>query len=270
MGDFLAEAIAESRRRVARWKAEKLLEMLEAAPVATPARDLAGAIRRTGPLGVLAEFKRASPSRGVIHANVDPQVQARAYVRGGATAVSVVTESRWFHGQIKDLQSVRAAIAQPILRKDFVVDDEDIVLSRKVGADAVLLIVACLSSVRLEELMQLTLRNAMTPLVEVHDRRELDVALAAGAKVIGVNSRNLRTLEVECDCALEVLPHIPSTCIRVFESGVKDVRDLQAAKAAGADAVLVGETLMRAPDPSALIQSWLRYAGQTTLGKYST
>jgi indole-3-glycerol phosphate synthase len=224
-------------------------------------------IRRASPLAIIAEIKRASPSRGVINQEIDATRQAQAYVQGGATAVSVLTESRWFRGQIDDLRAVRNSIKAPLLRKDFLIEDEDIALSRKIGADAVLLIVACLPSARLAELIQYSHRLDMTPLVEVHDRSELDVALSAGAHVIGVNSRNLRTLTVEKDIARDVLAHVPSACIRVFESGIHGIEELRAARDAGADAVLVGETFMRAHDPAVLIQSWIRDLPQSQMEK---
>jgi indole-3-glycerol phosphate synthase len=271
MNDFLAEAVAESRRRVAGWKAEKLLDRLRCVglPVLSPT-SFTDSLRNAGHLGIIAEFKRASPSRGAIRQTLEPATQAAEYAKGGAAAISVLTESRWFQGDIEDLSSVRKAIQQPILRKDFLVEDDDIALSRLIGADAVLLIVACVPSPRLAELIKQTRNLGMTPLVEVHNRTELGAALSAGADVIGVNARNLQTLEVDIVHALDVCKQVPSHCVRILESGIKSRRDVLAAMDAGADAILVGETLMRSEQPGALIQSWLADARCLRQGSQTT
>ncbi len=261
MGDFLTEAVAESRERVARWRANHFFDRMAAISHSEfPNVSFADALRGPASLKIIAEIKRASPSRGSIRDDISPEKQAEAYVRGGATAISVLTESRWFQGAVEDLMAVRATANVPLLRKDFMVEDEDIVLSHLIGANAVLLIVASVSLSRLRELIQHARNRGMCPLVEVHDCAELEAAIEAGADVIGVNARNLRTLEVNAANALDVIRHVPSTCIRIFESGIKSTLDVQAAMQAGADAILVGESLVRSADPAALIQSWLKAA----------
>ena len=261
MMDFLAEAVSESQRRLAKWRAEGTLDRLRTAPAPElPRVSFTEALRRASPLAVIGEVKRASPSKGVIRLDVDPARQASSYIQGGAAAVSVLTESKWFSGSIDDLISIRKSVRAPILRKDFIVEDDDIAVSRMIGADAVLLIVACLSHKRLAALLQQARDAAMAALVEAHERDEVNAAVDAGADIIGVNARNLRTLVVEPAHALEVLQDVPSHCVRIFESGIKDIADIRLAMEAGAHAVLVGETLMRATDPSMLIRTWVEGA----------
>ncbi len=219
--------------------------------------DFAGALRSPG-ISVIAEVKRSSPSAGVIaDGATDAARTADAYARGGAAAVSVLTESRHFGGHIDDLHAVRAISSLPILRKDFIVDATQIDRSRASGADAILLIVAGLADSELTDLLAAARANGLAALVETHSDRDLDRAVAAGADVIGVNSRNLETLQVDLDRAIEVLARVPTGLVRVLESGVRTRQDVRRAEDAGADAVLVGETLMRAPDPAAKLRELL-------------
>ncbi len=225
----------------------------------------AARVRATAPRGfrkslqlpgrrIIAEFKRRSPSRGVIRADLAPQDAARAYEDGGAAALSVLTEPEFFDGALADLVAARAAVALPVLRKDFIVAESQIEEAWLAGADAVLLIVAALDPAALARLRANAARLGLDALVEVHDRAELEVALAAGADLIGVNSRNLRTMEVRLETALALGPLIPQGVVAVAESGIASRADVDQLAAAGYRAFLVGETLMRASDPAAALR----------------
>ncbi|AQA05567.1 indole-3-glycerol phosphate synthase [Mycobacterium sp. MS1601] len=229
-----------------------LSEVKEAANAAPPPRDVMAALREPG-IGVIAEVKRASPSRGQLANIADPADLARAYQSGGARIISVLTEERRFHGSLADLDVVRAAVTIPVLRKDFVVRPYQIHEARAHGADMLLLIVAALEQPALESLLERTESLGMTALVEVHTEEEASRALQAGAKVIGVNARDLKTLEVDRDCFARIAPGLPSDVIRVAESGVRGTADLLAYAGAGADAVLVGEGLVTSGDPRSAV-----------------
>jgi len=198
---------------------------------------------------VIAEVKRASPSAGQLAPIGDPASLAKEYEAGGAAVISVLTEQRRFDGSLADLEAVRAAVALPVLRKDFVVTPYQVWEARAHGADAVLLIVAALEQGVLVSLRERIESLGMTALVEVHDEAEALRALEAGARVIGINNRNLRTLEVDRDTFARVAPLLPPPVVRVAESGVRGPHDLLACAAAGADAVLVGEGLVKADVP---------------------
>ena len=200
-------------------------------------------------VGVIAEVKRASPSRGELAAIADPAALARTYAEAGARAISVLTEQRRFNGSLADLDAVRAEVDIPVLRKDFVIRPYQIHEARAHGADMLLLIVAALEQPALVSMLDRTESLGMTALVEVHTEEEADRALQAGAKVIGVNARDLKTLEVDRDCFARIAPGLPSNVIRVAESGVRGTADLLAYAGAGADAVLVGEGLVTSGDP---------------------
>ncbi|BCI53733.1 indole-3-glycerol phosphate synthase [Mycolicibacterium litorale] len=225
-----------------------LAEIKERAQQAKPPLDVMAALREPG-IGVIAEVKRASPSRGELASIGDPADLARAYQDGGARVISVLTEQRRFNGSLDDLDAVRAAVSIPVLRKDFIVRPYQIHEARAHGADMLLLIVAALEQPALESLLERTESLGMTALVEVHTEAEADRALQAGARVIGVNARNLKTLEVDRNCFARIAPGLPSNVIRVAESGVRGPADLLAYAGAGADAVLVGEGLVTARDP---------------------
>ncbi|MGB3485006.1 MAG: indole-3-glycerol phosphate synthase TrpC [Mycobacterium sp.] len=225
-----------------------LAEVKAAAADAPPPLNVMGALREPG-IGVIAEVKRASPSRGQLANIADPADLARAYQSGGARIISVLTEERRFHGSLADLDAVRAAVSIPVLRKDFVVRPYQIHEARAHGADMLLLIVAALEQPALESMLERTESLGMTALVEVHTEEEANRALQAGAKVIGVNARDLKTLEVDRDCFARIAPGLPSDIIRVAESGVRGTADLLAYAGAGADAVLVGEGLVTSGDP---------------------
>lgn len=215
-------------------------------------RDAECVLREPG-VGVIAEVKRASPSKGRLADIEDPAQLARDYEAGGARCISVLTEPRRFGGSLEDLKDVRCAVDIPVLRKDFIITSYQLWEARAHGADIVLLIVAALEQNALVSLVERTRSLGMTPLVEVHDDDEVDRAVDAGATIIGVNARNLRTLEVDRSTFERLAPRIPDTCLRIAESGVRDPRDLIVYAEAGADAVLVGESLATSPDPRSAV-----------------
>lgn len=214
--------------------------------------DVMAALRAPG-IAVIAEVKRASPSRGELADIADPADLARAYQDGGARVISVLTEQRRFNGSLDDLDAVRHAVSIPVLRKDFIIRPYQIHEARAHGADMLLLIVAALEQPALESLLERTESLGMTALVEVHTEEEADRALEAGASVIGVNARDLKTLKVDRDCFARIAPGLPSKVIRVAESGVRGTADLLAYAGAGADAVLVGEGLVTSGDPRSAV-----------------
>jgi len=226
----------------------RLEEQLALAP---PVRDFRAALAaRPGP-ACIAEFKRRSPSRGWINRNADPAVVASAYQAAGAAAISVLTDAPFFGGSLDDLRRARAAVDIPVLRKDFVVDPYQVAEARAAGADALLLIVSALRQDELVGLLAEVRRLGMQALVETHDRAEVERALAADARVIGVNHRDLRTFEMDMTLAATMRPLVPSDRLLVAESGIRTVDDAKRMQAAGVDAILVGEALMREPDPGA-------------------
>lgn len=227
-------------------------EVKAAAEKMPPPLDVMAALREPG-IAVIAEVKRASPSAGQLASIGDPAALARTYEDGGARIISVLTEERRFNGSLTDLDAVRAAVNVPVLRKDFVVGPYQIHEARAHGADMLLLIVAALEQSALESMLERTESLGMTALVEVHTEEEADRALKAGARVIGVNARDLRTLKVDRDCFARIAPGLPSNVIRIAESGVRGTADLLAYAGAGADAVLVGEGLVTSGDPRAAV-----------------
>ena len=209
-------------------------------------RDFTLAIRRTGgQVRVIAETKKASPSAGLIATKYDPAQIARRYIDAGADAISVLTEQNYFSGKTEHLTAVRQAIPLPVLRKDFIVDEAQVLESVAVGADAVLLIVAALKPEQLRALHQIATTHKMRVLVEVHTRDEIGMAVDAGAKIIGINNRNLATLEVDLAITEKLLPEIPAGITIVSESGIRTMADLKRMAAYPIDALLVGEGLMR-------------------------
>lgn len=208
--------------------------------------------------GLIAEFKRASPSRGAIRLKADPAETARLYARSGARAVSVLTQPAGFRGSLADLRAVRAAIRLPLLRKDFICDPLQILEARAAGADAVLLIAAYLPGPRLRALWKRATAAGLDALVEVHTRAEADRAAALGATLIGVNNRNLRTLRVDPRNCERLIRHLPEDAVRVAESGVKTAAEVRDLRAMGYDGVLIGESLMRARTPAILTRDLAR------------
>ncbi|MET0236191.1 MAG: indole-3-glycerol phosphate synthase TrpC [Kibdelosporangium sp.] len=228
-------------------------EIRERAGIAPPPRDFAAALSAPG-LGVIAELKPRSPSRGWLVDDYRPAELAAAYRAGGASAISVLTHAAGFGGSVEDLPVARAEGLVPVLRKDFIIDDYQLYEARAFGADAVLLIVAALPGHRLAELLQLTWELGMEALVEVHNAAESDAAIAAGARVIGVNHRDLRDFSIDMTLSGRVREHIGPDRLLVAESGIRGPRDAQRLRTAGADAVLVGELLMRSDNPATTLK----------------
>lgn len=223
---------------------------------APPARDFAAAVSRDG-LNVIAELKKASPSLGAIREEYAPSALADQLQRAGAAALSVLTEEDFFSGSLADLKEARKAAEIPILRKDFIIDPWQVWEARAAGADSFLLIAAVLRDELLAELLELGRSLKMEALVEVHSRAELDRVLGAGARVIGVNNRDLRNFEVHLETSLELVETIPEDCVAVSESGLRTRDDLVRLRTAGFDAFLIGEQLMKSPDPGAALRSFL-------------
>jgi indole-3-glycerol phosphate synthase len=211
-------------------------------------RGFRAALLEAEGVALIAEVKKASPSAGVIREDLDPGETARAYERGGAACISVLTDAPFFQGSPEFLPLIREAVDLPLLRKDFLLDPVQVDESRALGADACLLIVACLSRAQLDEMMCAVDESGMDALVEVHDDDELDMALEAGADLIGINNRDLRTFDVDLGTAERLARRVPGGDLLVAESGIRTPQDVAQLKAAGIGAILVGETLMRAAD----------------------
>jgi indole-3-glycerol phosphate synthase len=223
---------------------------------AKPVRDFAAALTRNS-LNVIAELKKASPSRGLIRADFHPVLLAKDLEEAGAAALSVLTEEEFFQGDLKYMRDARGAVSLPVLRKDFIVDPWQVWEARATDADSFLLIVAGLDDALLIQLLELGRELGMEPLVEVHTREELTRALAAGARILGVNNRDLRTLEVRIETSEKLIESIPDECVAVCESGLATHADLARLRDAGFDAFLIGEHLMAQPDPSVALRKLL-------------
>jgi indole-3-glycerol phosphate synthase len=261
LDDILARTRADLEARKTR-RPLRDLEAALAASVPAPARSLSRALGRAeraagAPIACIAEFKRRSPSAGWIREGAKIEDVTPAYARAGAAALSILTDEPFFGGSLADLAAARAAVAVPLLRKDFVVDAYQIAEARAAGADAVLLIVAALSDAEIASLLGAAARYGVEALVEAHDAAEARRAVAAGATVIGINNRDLRTFTVDRELAVRLRAEIPPDRVVVAESGIRDAADVARLVAAGVDAMLVGETLMRAPDPGAVLRALL-------------
>ena len=271
---ILDKILADKRIEVECRKAEIPLELLKEEASKSPSpRDFAGALAGTGQrsgvrganadgglgktIRLLAEVKKASPSKGLIRADFDPVWIAKAYEDAGASAVSVLTDEKYFQGHADYLKAVRAAVGVPVLRKDFIIDPYQIYEARAWSADAILLIVAALSPERVFEYMSLAFDLGMASLVEVHTWKELDIALAIGARIIGVNNRNLQTFEVSLDTSIDLAARIPPDRVMVSESGIFTRAEVVRLMDAGVDAILVGESLVREADPRARVKELL-------------
>lgn len=249
------DAILEAHRARAGADRRRLDELLDEARSQPPARGFRAALTAapSGELAVIAEVKRRSPSKGDLAPALDPATTAAAYEAGGASCLSVLTDGPHFGGSAEDLRAARAVVSVPVLRKDFTVDPRDVCDARLMGADAVLLIVAALDDPELQDLHQLAGDVGIDVLVEVHDERELERALAVGAVLVGVNQRDLVTFEVDHDRAVRVAAAMPDGVVKVAESGVRGPLDAAALAAAGFHAVLVGESVVTAVDPQAAV-----------------
>jgi indole-3-glycerol phosphate synthase len=241
-------AVARAERSLASWRAE--------AEARRDVRGFAAALRAkiaAGQAAVIAEVKKASPSKGVLREHFVPAEIAASYERGGAACLSVLTDERFFQGSAAYLQQARAACALPVLRKDFMVDEYQVIEARALGADCILLIAACLSDAQMADLEACAQAFSMAVLVEVHDGDELDRALRLRTPLLGINNRNLKTFEVTLDTTIGLLPRVPEDRLLVTESGILNRADVQRMRAAEVHAFLVGEAFMRAADPGAAL-----------------
>ncbi|MFO0807325.1 MAG: indole-3-glycerol phosphate synthase TrpC [Gemmataceae bacterium] len=236
------EELAEAKRRTP----ERELE--QRAADAPPPRPFQAALERNTRMGIIAEIKKASPSAGILREDFDPVAIASLYAENGADCLSILTDAPFFQGHLEYLRAVRQAVALPLLRKDFIVDRYQILEARAVGADAVLLIAEVLPDPLLTELLSAAREIGMEALVELHDANQLDRVVASGANLIGINNRDLRTFVTRLDHTLELAPRVPTERCLVSESGIRTRADMDCLHAAGVKAVLVGESLMRAPD----------------------
>jgi indole-3-glycerol phosphate synthase len=253
---ILDKIVATKRREIetsrARVPPEQLERRLAEAP---PARDFRAALERPGGIQVIAEVKKASPSAGVLRADFDPVAIARTYAAHGAAAISVLTDEPFFQGHLSHLAAIRAAVATPLLRKDFIVDRYQLLEARAAGADAVLLIAEVLDGPTLPRLLGEADELGLQALVEFYDRENLPRVVDSGARLVGVNNRDLRTFVTRLEHTLDVAAAVPADCCLVSESGIRTRQDVLRLQAAGVKAVLVGETFMRAPDIGASLDA---------------
>ena len=249
---ILDKILAVKRAEVA--AAKRAAPEVEARARAAPAtRDFVGALRAKTP-AVIAEIKRASPSKGLLRANFDPAAIAKSYEQAGAACISVLTDREFFQGAPEDLIKAKAACALPALRKDFLIDPYQAFEARALGADCVLLIVACLDDAQMRSLEKLAHSLGMAVLVEVHDAAELERALALDTPLIGINNRNLRTFDTRLETTLDLLPRMPKQRMVITESGILSAADVRRMRDQGVNAFLVGEAFMRAPDPGSALR----------------
>ena len=260
MSDILQRIVAVKHTELMALRAQRSLASLRAdcaaLPPALAPRGFEAALRNRiaqGAAAVIAEVKKASPSKGVLREHFLPAEIAQQYERGGAACLSVLTDVSFFQGSTAYLQQARAACTLPVLRKDFIVDEYQVVQARTMGADCILLIAACLSDTQMAELEACALSLSMSVLVEVHDATELQRALRLRTPLLGINNRNLRTFEVSLQNTLDLLPLVPADRLLVTESGILGAADVQRMRAAGVHAFLVGEAFMRASDPGAAL-----------------
>jgi indole-3-glycerol phosphate synthase len=263
MPTILDAIVAAKREEVARAKRERpeaeLRGQLAGAP---PARDFLAPLAAGPPVRLIAEIKKASPSRGVLRAGFDPVGIAKIYQRHGASCISVLTDRPYFQGDLDHLRQVRAAVNLPVLRKDFIIDSYQVVEARAAGADAVLLIAECLDDGLLQRLHREVLDLGMTPLVEFYEPANLARVLRIGAQLIGVNNRNLRTFEVDLEHTIRLRRQLPSDCVVVSESGIRTHGGVERLAAAGVQAMLVGESLVARDDIAAAVDELLAAGGR--------
>lgn len=258
MTTVLDQIIATKRREIEATKTTRPASQLEVRLAdAPPVRDFFAPLAAAGPIRLIAEIKKASPSAGVIRADFDPVAIARIYEAHGATCLSVLTDETYFQGHLDFLRHVREAVSLPVLRKDFILDRYQLLEARVAGADAVLLIAECLDDCHLRALHNEAVELGMTPLVELYEPANLKRVLEAGASLIGVNNRDLRTFHTDLEHTLRLRREIPDDCVLVSESGIRTRADVERLQAAGVDAMLVGETLMARPDIGAAVDELL-------------
>ena len=249
------DKILDRHREVAAADRRPLDALVAEAKACAPTRGFRAALVGGDELRVISEIKRRSPSKGALNIDLDPADMARRYEAGGASCLSVLTDVEHFGGSVADLQVARAACSLPVLRKDFTVSTRDVCDARIMGADCVLLIAAALEPAELADFHALAIEIGLDVLVEIHDERELEHALAASANLVGVNQRDLITFQVDHERAVRMAGIIPDTAVKVAESGVRGPHDARSLRTAGYDAVLVGETLVTAPDPAAALRA---------------
>lgn len=254
--DILARIVEQKRVELHAEKGSLPVLEKEAEAAIVDRRDFAAALKKSGP-SIISEIKKASPSKGVLVEDFAPPRIARDYENGGAAALSVLTDRKFFQGTFADLQLARAAVSLPVIRKDFTIDSFHVVEAAGHHADAILLIAAILSEREMRDFREQAARYKMASLVEVHDENELQAAISSGAEIIGVNNRNLHTFEVRLETSLEVADQIPAGVVRVAESGITTSADVKRLAAAGYDAFLVGEHLMRSGDPASALRELL-------------
>jgi indole-3-glycerol phosphate synthase len=255
--DILARIVARKRAELA-CSTAPLAQLERRAEALLPARrDFRTALLSRTP-AIIGEIKKASPSKGLLSARFDPVETARQYHRGGAAAISVLTDELFFKGSLADLRAARASVSLPVLRKDFTIDEYNVLEAAANGADAILLIAAILDARQIRRLRELATQFHMAALVEVHNAGELMIALAAGADLIGVNNRDLRTFEVTLETSLRLVKTIPAGVLKVSESGIHSHADLCRLRDAGFQAFLIGEHLMKSPDPAMALCDLLR------------
>lgn len=247
---FLARIIAHKQEEVRRAKQKlSFADLEQRARSQSPARDFRQALLTGSSVAVIAELKKASPSAGVLREDFNPQQLAQSYAANGAAALSVLTDESFFQGHLDYLNQTRAVCSLPALRKDFIIDSYQIAEARAFGADAVLLIVAILDARQLAELMAFTKELGLHALIEVHDEREIEIALAAGGEIIGINNRDLQTFSVSLATSEKLAARIPASCVRVAESGISSRSEVERLAECGIDTILIGSHLMRQPDP---------------------
>jgi len=258
MGTILDEIVATKRGEIARAKAAVAESTLrERAAAASATRNFFEPLARSGPIRLIAEVKKASPSKGIIRADFQPVEIALTYEQHGASCLSVLTDEQYFQGSLDYLRQVRAAVGLPVLRKDFILDSYQLYEARAAGADAVLLIAECLDDCNLRKLFREAVDLGLTPLVELYEPENLQRVFDAGATLIGINNRDLRTFKTDLDHTLRMRERIPDDCVLVSESGIRTRADVERLQAAGVDAILVGETLMASPDIGAAVDELL-------------
>ena len=255
---FLEKVAAIKRKEVDRRKASVSLEEMKEMVSGLPSpRNLLESISKNGPMALIAEIKQASPSAGVIQERADIRTIAGAYQAAGACAISVLTEAHFFHGELSHLRQVRDVVLVPVLQKDFIIDPFQIYEGRAAGADAVLLIAAMLSLAQLREFAELARNLGLVPLVEVHDEEDLKKISGQDLPLIGINNRNLETLAVDLETTFRLLGRIRPGTVVISESGIRNREDVKRLQEVGVRGILVGEVLMRAPDPAAKIRELL-------------
>lgn len=253
--DILARIVEQKRADLPRLSARRD-ELERQAAARTDRRDFRASLMRKQP-AIIAEIKQASPSKGLLAHDFDPPRTARSYEAGGAAALSVLTDEEFFKGSLRDLESARAAVAIPVLRKDFTIDDVHVVEAAAHGADAILLIAALLSTDEMRRFRMIAERYGMAALVEVHEDAELDAALDSGAEIVGVNNRNLHTFEVTLETSTKLARRIPANVLKVAESGIHSRADIATLTETGFQAFLVGEHLMKSSDPRGALEALL-------------